>query len=111
MPTISYFCKRRRDKPYPFTKVRMVQITKQAVQQWVMIDYLAQKHRFQSTIEQMERKYGMTLADFEKHITSSEQETVAEWDDSIDWLAAVDMLADVLQNIDEIKRGAFEIVE
>lgn len=89
----------------------MVQVTKQAVQQWVLIDYLAQKHRFQDTITRMERKYGMTLEEFEKHLETSEKEVVDAWDDNIDWSAAVGMLADVLQSIDEIKRGAIEIVE
>ncbi|GAB4037626.1 hypothetical protein [Spirosoma jeollabukense] len=89
----------------------MVQVTKQAVQQWVMIDYLAQQHRFQETITRMERKYGMTLNEFEKYLETSEGEVFEAWDDTIDWSAAVGMLADVLQSIDEIKRGAIEIVE
>ena len=111
MPMISYFCSYWCDSLYPSTTIPMVQVTKQAVQQWVMIDYLAQKHRFQSTIERMERKYGMTLAEFEKRQQTVQQEIGTEWDDTIDWSAAVDMLADVLQTIDDIKRGAFEIVE
>lgn len=89
----------------------MVQVTKQAVQQWVMLDYLAQKYRFQETITRMERKYGMSLEEFEKHIETSEKEVHEEWDDNIDWSAAVGMLPDVLQSIEEIKRGAIEIVE
>ena len=89
----------------------MVQVTKQAVQQWVMIDYLAKKHRFQETITQMERKYGMTFEEFEKHIETAEKEVFEEWDDNIDWSAAVGMLPDVLRSIEEIKRGAIEIVE
>lgn len=89
----------------------MVQVTKQSVQQWAMFDYLSKKHRFQSTITQMERKYGMTLAEFEKYIETSEKEVFEEWDDNIEWSAAVGMLADVLQSIEEIKRGAIEVVE
>jgi hypothetical protein len=89
----------------------MVQVSKQAVQQWALIDYLAQKHRFQDTISRMERKYGMTLEEFENHIATSEKEAFDEWDDNIDWSAAVGMLPDVLRSIEEIKRGAIEIVE
>jgi len=89
----------------------MIQVTKQAVQQWVMIDYLAQKHRFQATIDRMERKYGMTLDEFEKHIETSETEVFEEWDDNIDWSAAVGMLPDVIQSIEEIKNGQIELVE
>lgn len=89
----------------------MVQVTKQAVQQWVMIDFLAQKHRFQATITRMERKYGMTFAEFEQHIATSEVEVFEEWDDNIDWSAAVGMLPDVIQSIEEIKNGQIELVE
>ncbi|GAB4010583.1 hypothetical protein EXU85_07440 [Spirosoma sp. KCTC 42546] len=89
----------------------MVQVTKQAVQQWVMIDYLARKHRFEETITRMERKYGMTLDEFEKHIESTEKEVFEEWDDNIDWSAAVGMLPDVLKGIEEIKKGSIEIIE
>ncbi len=89
----------------------MVQVTKQAIQQWVLIDYLAQKHRFQSTIDQMERKYGMTLSEFESHLENATQESAEKWDDSIEWSAAVGMLADVLGYIGDIRQGAFEIVE
>ncbi|WP_020602665.1 hypothetical protein [Spirosoma spitsbergense] len=89
----------------------MVQVTKQTVQQWVMIDYLAKKHRYEETITRMERKYGMTLAEFEKHIETAQKEVFEEWDDNIDWSAAVGMLPDVIQSIEEIKRGSIEIVE
>lgn len=76
-----------------------------------MIDYLAQKHRFQATIDRMERKYGMTLDEFEKHIEHAETEVFEEWDDNIDWSAAVGMLPDVIQSIEEIKNGQIELVE
>ena len=89
----------------------MIQVTKQAVQQWVMIDYLAQKHRFQATIDRLERKYGMTLDEFEKHIENSETEVFEEWDDDIDWSAAVGMLPDVIKSIEEIKNGQIEFIE
>ncbi|MBC8151554.1 MAG: hypothetical protein H7Z72_01450 [Bacteroidetes bacterium] len=89
----------------------MVQITKQAVQQWVLMDYLAQKHRFQSIIDQMERKYGTVLSEFEKQLQTEERESIEKWEDTIDWSAAVNMLADVLQRIDEIREGTFDIVE
>ena len=89
----------------------MVQVTKQAVQQWVLIDYLAMKHRFEETIARMERKYGMSLEAFEKHFETAEKEVFEEWDDNIDWSAAVGMLPDVLRSIEEIKRGSIEVVE
>lgn len=89
----------------------MVQVTKQAVQQWVMIDYLARKHRFEETITRMERKYGMTLEEFEKYIERADKEVFEEWDDNIDWSAAVGMLPDVLKGIEEIKKGSIEIIE
>jgi len=89
----------------------MVQVTKQSVQQWIMFDYLSKKHRFQDTINQMERKYGMTLQEFEKYIAAAEKEDFQQWDDNIEWTAAVEMLADTLRSIEEIKRGAIEIVE
>jgi hypothetical protein len=76
----------------------------------MILDYLAKKHRFQDTIDKFERKYGMTYAEFEKRPATTENEVFEEWDDSIDWGAAVGMLEDVLKNIEEIKRGDIEIV-
>ncbi len=88
----------------------MVQISKQAVQQWMLLEYMAKKHRFQDTINRLERKYGMSYADFEKRIATSEKEIFEEWDDSIDWIAAVEMLDDVKKGIEEIQQGKIEIV-
>ena len=84
----------------------MVQVSKQSVQQWMLIDYLAQKHRFQDRINTFERKYGMTYPEFEKRIETAEKEIFEEWDDSIDWGAAVGMLEDVVTTIEQIKRGS-----
>ncbi len=89
----------------------MVQVSKQSVQQWMMIDYLAQKHRFQDRINGFERKYGMSYVDFEKRLETAEKEVFEEWDDSIDWGAAVGMLEDVLKSIEEVKQGAIELVQ
>ncbi|MFD2573869.1 hypothetical protein ACFSUS_24750 [Spirosoma soli] len=89
----------------------MIQVSKQSVKQWMMFEYLGKKHRFQDTINMFERKYGMSYADFEKRIETADKEVYEEWDDSIDWGAAVDMLEDVLKTIEEIKQGAIEIVE
>lgn len=88
----------------------MVQISKQSVQEWMIFDYLAKKHRFQDTINRFERKYGMTYTEFEKRLGTADKEVFEEWDDNIDWGAAVEMLEDVLRNIEEIKRGEIEIV-
>lgn len=88
----------------------MVQVTKQTVQQWVMIDYLAQKHHYGEMVGQMERKYGMTYAEFEKHIESAEKEVFDEWDDYIDWGAYVGYLGEVSQQIEEIKQGNFQLI-
>lgn len=88
----------------------MVQISKQSVQEWMIFDYLAKKHRFQDTINRFERKYGMTYAEFEKQLATAENEVVEQWDDSIDWGAAVGMLEDVLKTIEEVKQGNIEIV-
>ena len=89
----------------------MVQVSKQSVQQWMLIDYLAQKHRFQDRINTFERKYGMPYTEFERRIELAENEVSEEWDDSIDWGAAVGMLEDVLKAIEEIKQGAIEFVQ
>lgn len=88
----------------------MVQVSKQVVQQWMLVDYLAQKHRFQDRINQFERKYGMTYAEFEQRIETAQEEVYEEWNDSISWEAAVDMLADVMNSIKEIEAGAIEII-
>ncbi len=56
----------------------MVQVSKQAVQQWMLVDYLAQKHRFQDRIDQFERKYGMTYTEFEQYIETTHEEVYEE---------------------------------
>gem|GEM_PF-2245961 len=107
MPAILYFC----DGKEPSVNEQiMVQVSKQAVQQWMLVDYLAQKHRFQDRINQFERKYGMTYAEFEQRIETADKEVYEEWDDSISWGAAVDMLAEVIDNIREIEAGSIEII-
>lgn len=63
----------------------MVQISKQSVQEWMIFDYLAKKHRFQDTINRFERKYGMTYTEFEKRLDTADKEVFEEWDDNIDW--------------------------
>ena len=88
----------------------MVQVSQQAVQQWMLVDYLAQKHRFQDRIDQFERKYGMTYTEFEQRIETTHEEVYEEWDDSISWGAAVDMLADVMNSIRETEAGSIEII-
>ena len=87
----------------------MVQVSKQSVQQWMLIDYLAQKHRFEEKIALMEKKYGMTYAEFEKRIETAEKEIFEEWDDSIDWGAYEGFLDELNGQIEEIKRGNFEL--
>ena len=76
----------------------------------MLVDYLAQKHRFQDRIDQFERKYGMTYTEFEQRIETTHGEVYEEWDDSISWGAAVDMLADVMNSIREIEAGSIEII-
>jgi translation initiation factor 2 alpha subunit (eIF-2alpha) len=88
----------------------MVQVTKQTVQQWIMIDYLAKKHHYEEMIGQLEVKYGMNYAEFEKRIETASQEVFEEWDDSIDWGAYVGFLEEINQNITEIQQGNFQLV-
>jgi len=89
----------------------MVQITKQAVQQWMMIDSLAQKYRYEEKIAQLEKKYGMTFAEFDDHINTTEKEVFDEWDDNINWGAYVGFLEEINQKISEIKAGNFQLVD
>lgn len=88
----------------------MVQVTKQTVQQWVLIDYLAKKHRYQSNITTFERKYNMSLEAFEKHFETAEKEVFEEWDDYIDWKADDEFLQRVNQKIEDIKSGKIEYI-
>ena len=61
-------------------------------------------------IDQFERKYGMTYTEFEQRIETTHGEVYEEWDDSISWGAAVDMLADVMNSIRETEAGSIEII-
>ena len=83
----------------------MVQVSKQSVKQWMMFDYLAKKHRFQSDIAMFERKYGTSLEAFEKQFETADKEVVDEWDDYIDWKAAHEFLIRINAKIQDIKNS------
>ena len=89
----------------------MVQVTKQAVQQWAMFDYLSKKHRFQDTISIFERKYGTTLELFKKRFENAENEVFEEWDDYIEWKAAHEFLIRINIKIQDIKDGQIELID
>lgn len=88
----------------------MVQVTKQTVQQWIMIDYLAKKHRYQANVAMFERKYNMSLNEFEKHFETAEKEVFEEWDDYIEWKADHEFLQTVNKKIDDIRSGNIEYI-
>jgi hypothetical protein len=52
----------------------------------------------------------MTYTEFEQRIETTHGEVYEEWDDSISWGAAVDMLADVMNSIRETEAGSVEII-
>ena len=88
----------------------MVQVTKQAVQQWMMFEYLAKKHRYQSNINTFERKYNMSFNAFEQHVETAEKEVFEEWDDYIEWKADTEFLKIVKQKIQDIQNGNIEYI-
>ncbi|WP_080054886.1 hypothetical protein [Spirosoma aerolatum] len=88
----------------------MVQVTKQAVQQWMMLEYLAKKHRYQSNINTFERKYTMLLEASEQHIETAHTEAINEWDDYIEWKADYDFLQIVKPKIQDIQKGNIEYI-
>lgn len=88
----------------------MVQVTKQALQQWVMMEYLSKKHRYQSNNALFERKYRMSFEAFEKRIESAADEVVEEWDDYVEWKADHEFLRVVNQQIQDIQNGDIEYV-
>ncbi len=89
----------------------MVQVSKQAVKQWMMFDYLTKKHRFQSDISMFERKYSMSLEAFEKQFETADKEIVDEWSDYIDWKAAHEFLVRINAKIQDIKNGNIEVID
>ena len=89
----------------------MVQVTKQAVQQWIMFDYLSKKHRFQDTITMFERKHGTTLENFKQRFENAEKEIYEEWDDYIEWKAAHEFLIRINTKIQDIKNGDIELID
>lgn len=89
----------------------MVQVSKQAVKQWMLFEHLAKKHRFQDTITMFERKYNTSLESFEKHIETADKEVFEEWDDYIDWKAAHEFLTRINAKISDIKNGDIELID
>ena len=88
----------------------MVQVSKQSVQQWMMYEYLAKKHRFQSNVASFERKYNMSFEAFESHFETAEKEVFEEWDDYIEWKADHEFLRIVNHKIQEIQKGNIEYI-
>ncbi|QKZ12404.1 hypothetical protein [Spirosoma sp. KUDC1026] len=88
----------------------MVQVTKQAVQQWMLLDYLAQKHRFQENVRLFERKYDMPFDAFEKYVASAPKELINEWDDYVEWKADNEFLHMTEQKIRDVQAGNIEYI-
>ncbi len=87
----------------------MVQVSKQAVQQWMLVDCMAKKNQYEEKISHFEKKYGKPYSEFEQHIETTDQEVFEEWDDYIDWGAYVEFLVHVNETIREIKLGNIQM--
>ncbi|WP_457754747.1 hypothetical protein [Thermococcus sp.] len=55
-------------------------------------------------IKAFERKYGMTLEEFEEHLKKDE-ERFEEWDDYIEWRAYVEKLKELEKRLREIEHA------
>jgi hypothetical protein len=88
----------------------MVQVTKQAVQQWMLLDTLAQMHRYQENVRFFERKYNTSFVSFEKRIEVAQDESIEQWDDYVEWKADYEFLQLTEQKILDIQAGNIEYI-
>lgn len=87
----------------------MVQVSKQAVQQWMLLDCMSKKNQYEEKITHFEKKYDKSYSEFEQYIETTDNEVFEEWDDYIDWGAYVKFLHDLNEKINEIKLGNIQM--
>lgn len=88
----------------------MLQISKQAISQWLLLSYMAEQTYLSDKIVQFGNKYQVSFADFEAQINAATVESFEAWDDYIEWKAYQDFLENIQQKIIEVKNGNFQMV-
>ena len=87
----------------------MHKLSKKEVGNWVLLDYMAQKHILEEKLSFLEKKYATDFLTFEQTINQAKTEDFAAWDDYIEWMAHRKFLSDLLSKIDDIRNGHFQV--
>lgn len=84
-------------------------LSKKEVGNWVLLDYMAQKHILEEKLSILEKKYATDFLSFEQSINQATTEDFAAWDDYIEWMANRNFLSDLLSKMDDIRNGRFKM--
>jgi hypothetical protein len=83
-------------------------IDKQSVADILAMESLAELHKARETIQLFEQKHGKIFARFEEDIGKGDEQ-FDEYDDYIDWKAAVKWQDELERRISELKHGYFKV--
>ncbi len=87
----------------------MYTLSRQEVGNWILLDCLSQKQVIQNKIQIFEKKYKSDYKTFSKKIESTAIENFEAWDDSITWGAYDKFLSEILNKIEDIRHGNFQM--
>ncbi len=86
----------------------MVHISKDHIQNLLVLEHLARLHQLNESIAQYEQRYHSVFAAFEERVNSASEEDMAAWDDYIEWLALEQQRQEILATLQELRNGEFE---
>jgi hypothetical protein len=83
----------------------MITITKNHIQNLLVMEHLASLRRIEETITLYEHRYGEAFATFEERVTTSVEENMTAWDDYCEWLAFEQSRTETLATLAELRNG------
>ena len=78
---------------------------REALKEQVLLLLLSKISRYEAECAFFEKKYGMSLEEFVKHLESHEKEDFEKEDDLLDWRFASETLDELKQRVQEIERA------
>jgi len=85
-------------------KMDEVVVSRREILMYERLKVISEIAPIRERIKAFERKYGMTLEEFEEHLKKGE-ERFEEWDDYIEWKAYVEKLRELEKRLREIEHA------
>ncbi len=86
----------------------MVTISKNYISNLIIFSYLNEKRVIEEKLLLFEKKYMLKFEDFEKQVKNLE-ENFEHWDDYIEWKAYINFYQQLIQGIENVKSGDFQL--